>query len=787
MNGFLEFVDGIKERQTVFLGSIKGLMSDIDMKKLAGNAAAMAVGIFLSRCGIMDTIYPFGQGYAVCMLMYSSYYIAAFTGCFIGWLSLFPNIPFTAMLVSAACMGVLTLVSGKFKVEKSRLLKTVYIFFSFVGILIFNNDGRYLAAVGVMEAAIAVASLLIYDKTAKALFVHKKRSRLTDDEALCVVFCLCTLVIFTGGISFAALEANIILAGLITLVFGYIFGGTVGAAAGVLCGLCVSLGGGSVYAIGSMGVCGFFAGLAQNFGRLGSVLAYTAANSLLTVYVNGSSFVILPIGCTLVSGAVFVLMPKKTMDQLKELLCNTLSKSREERYYVERYNSLAKEKIDSLANLFRTMSKLFNESSRPRNRPDAEISGIIKAAADECCKDCMWHKKCWEEDFLYTYGAFQGITEDVLFAKDNISAKLKECINEAGIIGAVKRAVKNADAESRDRVRRKDGNDLLGRQFDGVAGLLTKMHGDIKNNVRFESDIEKNIRDELTIQNVMVYDVCVMNIAGAIRCEVSVGGCGGNLACMHKIGKTVSKFCGRPMVLDSNLCHGKKNQRCRLLYIMEKPLKVTTFMAQTSKESVCGDSYKVGYISDNKYMMCISDGMGSGKSAHEESSACIDLLSGFFKAGFEDSVVFATVNRLLLLKSDTEIFTTVDMCMVDTVRSRAEFTKIGAVPSVIVKADGRIAVIKGDSLPLGILEEVNEKSFEINIEDGDVLVMFTDGVYDAITGQDMEIEKVIGDIVRASTDIRTITSDIMDKCKSEIDVEQRDDMTILVSMFKKEK
>lgn len=787
MNGFLEFVDGLREKQSVFLLGIKELLSHMDMKKLVKNIAAMAIGIFLSRCGIMDTIYPFGQGYFICMLMYSSYYKAALLGCFIGWLSLFPGVPFSAMLVCAGSMGALTLANSRFKVERSRLLKSAYLLFSLLGVLLFNMNGRFFAMVGISEAVISVVSLFIYDKTAKALFVHKKRSRLTDDEAICLVFCLCTLVIFTGGIKIGTLEVNIILAGLITLTFGYIFGSTVGAATGVLCGLCVSLGGGSVYTMGSMGVCGFFAGTAKGFGRIGSVIAYGAANSLLTIYVNGSSFVILPIGCTLVSGLVLVLMPKKVMEQLKELLCNTLNRSREERYYVEKYNSLAKEKMDNLAGLFRTMAQMFCESSRPRNRPDAHISGIIKKAADECCKECVWHKKCWEEDFLATYSAFERITEDVMLAREPAKTEMRECINEIGVIGAIKRAEKNAREERRSLQRSNEGKDLLGKQFQGVAGLLMGMHGDIKNDVRFESDIEKNIRDELTLFNVMVYDVCVMNVAGAYRCEVSVKGCGGSLSCRHKIEKTVSKFCGRPMVLCDTLCHGKKNQRCRLLYIAAKPLKVNTFMSQISKESVCGDSYKVGFISDNRYMLCISDGMGSGKSAHDESNACIKLLSGFFKAGFDDSVVFATVNKLLMLKSDTEIFTTVDLCMVDTVRSRAVFTKIGAVPSVLIKEEGERAVIKGDSLPLGILEEVNEKSFEIDIEDGDILVMFTDGVYDALTGKDADIENVIGDIAGSNKDIRDITSAIIEKCKEETDVENRDDMTILVSMFKKEK
>lgn len=787
MNSILALVDGLKEKRSVFLGGIRELLIDTDMKKIAYNALAMAVGIFLSRCSIMDVIHPFGQGYFVCMLMYSSYYKSALIGCYIGWLSLFPDIHFSGMLVTASCLFVLTLVSQRFKVEKARLLKSVYIFFSIISIFLFNMGGRFFAAVGVFEAATSIMCLFIYDKTAGALFVHKKRSRLTDDEAICVVFCLCILVIFTGGMKIGVFEVNVVLAGLLTMGFGYIFGSTVGAAAGVLCGLCASLGGSSIYIIGSMGVCGFFGGLANKFHRLGSVAAYIAANSLLTIYISGSSFVILPIQCSAASGAILTLIPPVLMDRIKELLCNTLNKSREERYYVEKYNRLAREKIDNLSRLFQTMSELFCDSAKLNNHGEVEISVVVKEAADEVCRDCVWHKKCWEEDFLSTYGAFEQITEDVLLGKEPSKAEMKECVNEAGIISAIKRSADKVRIINKNKMGKDDGNELLSRQFKGVSSLLMGMNSEIKNDVRFESDIEKNIRDELTLFDVMVHDVCVMNIAGAYRCEVSVNGCGGNRECKYKIEKTVSKFCGKPMVLSENLCRGNKNQRCNLTYLMAKPLKVNTFMAQASKEDICGDSYKLGYVSDNKYMLCISDGMGSGKSARDESSACVNLLYGFFKAGFDDSVIFATVNKLLMLKSEDEIFTTVDLCMVDVTRSRVCFTKIGAVPSVIIKSDGKAHAIKGDSLPLGILDEVNEKSFEIDVQSGDILIMFTDGVYDALCSRDVEIEDAVMDIVGDNKDIRSITSDIIAKCKSENDVENKDDMTILISMFKKEK
>lgn len=785
MNSFFEFVDGLKEKQLIVFQGIKELIRDMDAKRLSCNAGTLALGIFLSRCGIKDAIYPFGQAFFVCMLMYSAYYKVAFVGCLIGWVSLFPGIPYSGMLVSAVCMAVPSFLERRYRVERTRLIKVIFVIMTLIGVLMFNINGRYFAIVGISEAVVSIFCMFIYDKTANALFVHKKRSRLTDDEAICLVFCLCTLVIFAGGMKIYNFEVGLIIAGILTMGFGYIFGGTVGAAAGVICGLCVSLGGGSIYTIGSMGVCGFFSGVLNKHGRILSIIAYIITNVLLTIYINGSSFVILPIQNTLISGLVVLSVPKPIVEKARELLCNTLGKSREERYYVDKYNSLAKEKISSLAGLFKTMSELFFTGSQIKNCEEAEVGGIIRVAADVSCKSCIKYKQCWQDEFLATFGGFEALIEDIVSGDKN-GGKIDGCISEDRVIKSLREAIDGARLASKEKLHKDEGKELLGEQLSGVSSLLTNLNSQINSDVRFESEIERNIRDELVLFDVGVRDVCVMNLAGSYRCQIEVNGCGGNLACKHKIQKTVSKFCGKPMVMKTSLCASGKSGRCKLEYEMSKPLKVSSFVVQSSKEEVCGDSYKIGYISDGEYMLCLSDGMGSGSAAREESRSCVDLLNSFFKAGFSEKVAFSTVNKLLILKSDTEIFTTVDLCMVNLVKSQVCFTKIGAVPSVLIKRSKGAYVIRGDSLPLGILDEVNEKSFQMDVESGDILIMFTDGIYDTLCGLDGNIDKIISEIAGGSTDIREISSQIMERCKVSNGGENKDDMTILISMFKTE-
>jgi stage II sporulation protein E len=127
----------------------------------------------------------------------------------------------------------------------------------------------------------------------------------------------------------------------------------------------------------------------------------------------------------------------------------------------------------------------------------------------------------------------------------------------------------------------------------------------------------------------------------------------------------------------------------------------------------------------------MSDGMGSGVEAHQESKTTVDLVSLFFRTGFNRDTVFETINDILLLRGEDEIFSTLDVCILDLAAGIIELTKIGSSPSYIIK-DGQLEKITSTNLPIGILESVTPAAFRRTMHIEDCLIMMTDGVYDAL-------------------------------------------------------
>lgn len=155
-------------------------------------------------------------------------------------------------------------------------------------------------------------------------------------------------------------------------------------------------------------------------------------------------------------------------------------------------------------------------------------------------------------------------------------------------------------------------------------------------------------------------------------------------------------------------------------------------VAQAAKGSadLCGDYYSYLELRDGKQGLILSDGMGNGAKAFEESRSTVQLVEQLLLAGFRKEPIIRTVNTILQLRSRDETFATLDALILDTEKGDAEFLKIGAAPSFLC-AEGRVREIKSPSVPLGILADVELKPVRVHLEDDALIVMVTDGIYEA--------------------------------------------------------
>jgi len=145
---------------------------------------------------------------------------------------------------------------------------------------------------------------------------------------------------------------------------------------------------------------------------------------------------------------------------------------------------------------------------------------------------------------------------------------------------------------------------------------------------------------------------------------------------------------------------------------------------------VCGDTKSVTRLGSDRIMVALSDGMGSGAEANDGSAAAISLVENFYRTGVEERVVLPLINRLLTMRNSGG-FQTLDMCVVNLRTGEADFIKLSAPESVIKRKEGS-EIVESGALPLGILREVRPAITRKKLSSGEVVVLSTDGVTDAI-------------------------------------------------------
>lgn len=144
-------------------------------------------------------------------------------------------------------------------------------------------------------------------------------------------------------------------------------------------------------------------------------------------------------------------------------------------------------------------------------------------------------------------------------------------------------------------------------------------------------------------------------------------------------------------------------------------------------ERVCGDYYVFTEIDENRQAVIISDGMGTGPQARQESRSTVILIEKMLKAGFSTEMIVRSLNSLWQLKDTEEVFATLDLVLINLENSEVEWVKAGAAPSYF-KRRQEVQKIGASSLPPGILNELDVECSTCTIKAEDILVMVSDGV-----------------------------------------------------------
>jgi len=190
-------------------------------------------------------------------------------------------------------------------------------------------------------------------------------------------------------------------------------------------------------------------------------------------------------------------------------------------------------------------------------------------------------------------------------------------------------------------------------------------------------------------------------------------------------------------------------------------------------------------LDDGKYLLAIADGMGTGESARESSKLVIKLIKKLISSGFEKEESLKIINSTLNLNINKETYSSIDLSVLDLYTGYAEFMKSAACNSY-VKNKKSIKKLSSETLPIGIMDKISLKSETIEVSDGDIIVMCSDGILESKdeTKNDW-IEEFLKNV--STNNVQKLSDLLLAEAIDNSYGVARDDMTVIVCKIVKKK
>lgn len=184
--------------------------------------------------------------------------------------------------------------------------------------------------------------------------------------------------------------------------------------------------------------------------------------------------------------------------------------------------------------------------------------------------------------------------------------------------------------------------------------------------------------------------------------------------------------------IDQDLALASAIQLSAMPQIFPKRDSYDLWSFMTPAREVGGDFYDFYRLPIRKLAFLIADVSGKGIPAAMFMMTAKSIIKGLAESGNAVQDVFTKANEELCAGNDAGMFITAWMGILDLETGLVRYANAGHNPPLIRRADGSFEYLKGRSgFVLAGMEGVNYKLCELQLNPGDTLFLYTDGVTEA--------------------------------------------------------
>ncbi len=615
---------------------------------------------------------------------------------------------------------------------------------------------------------------------------------LMNEHVSCMVILLATGVAGLGNIMVLEYSIRNIAGSLLVMAVAFIGGPGLSAVVGVVVGLIVGLSdGNTTFAISLYGLAGVLSGAFSSLGKLVVMIGFILGSVISTLYFGQDSDLIKMLSECMLAGGLFFVVPSRWLVKWRYFAQQT----EENMNYNTQVNEIIL-KVNHVGEIFNELASVFDThvAETQKKIHDDTLAKTLSAVGEQICEDCEKRPQCWEVDFYQTYNGILemlGQVEINQLAMGNMPKIFQNnCIKCKELLETVKVVSERNRMLTFWQKQIIDNRQMVTEQMKATSEIISNLSYEIGKVEFSEQQLSLAFQEKANILGCQLAAVRITGTSGSGKgfIEAYKKPCNGNRECMNTILPLAAGLMKEKMTLRTECGNEYNGQRCKLTMQVVQRLNVEIGMVSFAKDGqeVCGDTCTVIHLNKGKIALLLSDGMGSGSLAAAQSAVAVKFLKKTLIAGFGIDVAIKTINAMLLLRSTEESFVTIDMAIVDTYSGEVEFLKIGSAPSFI-KRVREVTTVKSSAPPIGILQQIEIKSVESMIVDGDFIVMVSDGIID-VPQSKLDKGNWLANFLRqsVSSNPQELANQILAQARKMSGNRVSDDMTVLVGKINRE-
>lgn len=621
-----------------------------------------------------------------------------------------------------------------------------------------------------------------------------------------------------GNFSIFGFEVKNVLSILIVLILGWKNGILLGATSGITIGSVLGiLGNGDQSMIAAFALSGMIAGVFSKLGKIGVIFGFIIGTILLTYATNGNTTEIIYLKEILIASLGLLLVPKKIEINIEEFFGKNLYLPTGANYRLEQSKE-AVSKLNTVSETIQEMSKAYQEvaatvveekietDNKEKDIFIQELIQNLEGLEENLLYDDLIDSEEIMEDIFHVLEKTEAFTrKDIIeiFEKyhnyivgfDNVDANLAIEQDIAKIVKVINHTYETGKINYLWKQKMLDNKKTISNQLEGVSKVISSVANEIDEGQKQEEQFKKQQEEIINLCNqkdISIADITIKREKNKkYIIHIYMEACKENeiKECpTPKIEKILSKVFAEEIVLQKAQCAMKREEKiCKQIYRSKDKFSLQLGMAKKTKDGmiVSGDSSLQIKLDDGKYLIAISDGMGSGPEAQKSSKIAIKMLERLLMTGFDKDISMELMNQSICLNTEEDMYATLDVMILDLYEGNAEFIKNGACPTYI-KNHKTVQTIKSLALPAGILDNIDFVTYDRDMEDNEIFLMCSDGILEANTeyqNKEMWVKNLLEQM--ETENVQKIADIIL---KEAIDCGYgiaKDDMTIIVGKINK--